>query len=74
MNDPEQRRVGRVAEVVHADKGKVRELHVLVRVSDAEQVPHRLAPGLGEHTDEALGELGCDAAAIAALRARGAVR
>lgn len=55
MNDPEQRRVGRVAEVVHADKGKVRELHVLVRVSDAEQVPHRLAPGLGEHTDEVLG-------------------
>jgi len=74
MNDPEQRRVGRVAEVVHADKGKVRELHVLVRVSDAEQVPHRLAPGLGEHTDEVLGELGCDGAAISALRARGAVR
>jgi crotonobetainyl-CoA:carnitine CoA-transferase CaiB-like acyl-CoA transferase len=74
MNDPEQRRVGRVAEVAHPDKGNVRELHVLLRVSDAEQAAHQLAPGLGEHTDEVLGELGCDAAAIAALRANGAVR
>jgi crotonobetainyl-CoA:carnitine CoA-transferase CaiB-like acyl-CoA transferase len=74
MNDPEQRRVGRVAEVVHAEKGSVRELHVLLRLSDAEQVPHRLAPELGEHTDELLAELGCDAETIAALRSSGAVR
>ena len=31
----------------------------------------RHAPKLDEHTDEVLGELGCDAAEIAALRARG---
>jgi crotonobetainyl-CoA:carnitine CoA-transferase CaiB-like acyl-CoA transferase len=74
MNDPEQRRVGRVAEVAHPEKGNVRELHVLLRVSDAEQVPHRLAPGLGEHTDAVLQELGCDADTIASLRASGAVR
>jgi crotonobetainyl-CoA:carnitine CoA-transferase CaiB-like acyl-CoA transferase len=74
MNDPEQRRVGRVAEVAHREKGNVRELHVLLRVSDAEQVPHRLAPGLGEHTDELLREVGCDADEIASLRASGAVR
>jgi crotonobetainyl-CoA:carnitine CoA-transferase CaiB-like acyl-CoA transferase len=52
----------------------VRELHVLLRVSDAEQVPHRLAPGFGEHTDQVLRELGCDAEAIASLHAGGAVR
>jgi crotonobetainyl-CoA:carnitine CoA-transferase CaiB-like acyl-CoA transferase len=74
MNDPAPRRVGRVAEVAHPEKGKVRELHVLVRVSDAEQPPHRLAPELGEHTDELLAELGCNEAEITALRVSGAVR
>jgi crotonobetainyl-CoA:carnitine CoA-transferase CaiB-like acyl-CoA transferase len=54
MNDPEQRPLGRVAEVVHPEKGKVREFANLVRVSDAEVPAHRLAPGLGEHTDRIL--------------------
>jgi crotonobetainyl-CoA:carnitine CoA-transferase CaiB-like acyl-CoA transferase len=74
MNDRDQRHVGRVAEVAHPEKGNVRELHVLLRVSDADQVPHRLAPELGEHTDEMLSELGCDADQIASLHASGAVR
>lgn len=74
MNDPEQRRIGRVAEVHHAEKGNVRELHVLVRVSDAEQREHRLAPGLGEHTAEVLRELGYADDRIAAMEERGALR
>jgi crotonobetainyl-CoA:carnitine CoA-transferase CaiB-like acyl-CoA transferase len=74
MNDPEQREIGRVAELPHAVKGAVRELHVLLRVSDAEQVPHRLAPELGEHTETILAELGFSAKEIAALRETGAVR
>jgi crotonobetainyl-CoA:carnitine CoA-transferase CaiB-like acyl-CoA transferase len=52
----------------------VREVGVLVRVSDAAPTPHRLAPGLGEHTDAILTELGCSVDEVAALRARGAVR
>ena len=58
MNDPEQRPIGRVAEGRTTRLGNVRESHVLVRVSDAESTPHRLAPELGEHTDEILTWLG----------------
>ncbi len=74
MNDPEARRSRRVAELPHPELGNVRELDMLLRVSDTEFTPHRLAPGLGEHTDELLGELGCSPDEIAELRARGAVR
>ena len=74
MNDPEQRRLGRVAEVPHPVKGNVREPHVLVRVSDVEQVPHRLAPELGEHTDSILADLGYSPDEIAELHTRNVVR
>ena len=74
LRDPENRRTGRVAECPHPDRGHVRELAVLVRVSDAEARPHRLAPGLGEHTDEILTMLGIGPEAIAALRADGMIR
>lgn len=69
MTDPENRRTGRVAECPHETRGRVRELAVLVRVSDALTRPHRLAPGLGEHTDEILGELGRSPEEIERLRA-----
>jgi crotonobetainyl-CoA:carnitine CoA-transferase CaiB-like acyl-CoA transferase len=74
MTDPEQRRLGRVAEVEHASEGRVRELAVLVRVSDARVPAHRLAPELGEHTDEILASVGYRPDAIAELRDRGAIR
>jgi crotonobetainyl-CoA:carnitine CoA-transferase CaiB-like acyl-CoA transferase len=74
MNDADARRTRRVAEVPHPRLGNVRELDVLVRVSDASMPPHRLAPGLGEHTDELLAEWGCSPAEIEGLRASGAVR
>jgi crotonobetainyl-CoA:carnitine CoA-transferase CaiB-like acyl-CoA transferase len=74
MNDPEQRRLGRVAELPHPVKGNVRELHRLLRVSDAAPVPHRLAPELGEHTTAILAQLGYTAEEIDALKADGAVR
>ncbi len=74
MNDPEHRRTGRVAEVADPERGNVRELAVLVRVSDADVPPHRLAPELGEHSDEILTWLGYKPDEIAELRGRGAVR
>jgi crotonobetainyl-CoA:carnitine CoA-transferase CaiB-like acyl-CoA transferase len=60
--------------VAHPDKGNVRELHALLRISDAAQVPHRLAPELGEHTDEILAEVGYTHDEVSELRSRGAVR
>ncbi len=73
MTTPENVRSGRVAVCAHPTQERVRELGVLVRVSDAEVAPHRLAPSLGEHTDEILSWLGYDAGDIADLRARGQV-
>jgi crotonobetainyl-CoA:carnitine CoA-transferase CaiB-like acyl-CoA transferase len=74
LSDPWYRRTGRVAEEAHPDKGKVREFAVLVRVSDADIAPHRLAPELGQHTDEILRQVGYDDETIADLRGRGAIR
>ena len=74
MRDPENRRTGRVAEVVHSRDGQVRELDQLIRISDAVVPVHRLAPELGEHTDQVLAVLGYDEARIAALHARGSAR
>jgi crotonobetainyl-CoA:carnitine CoA-transferase CaiB-like acyl-CoA transferase len=74
MNDPENRRTGRVAEAVHPTKGNMRELAVLVRVSDTEIPSHRLAPELGQHTDEILSSVGYSRSQIEALRSRQSVR
>jgi len=74
MNDPVQRRIGRVAEVAHPEKGNVRELSRLVRVSGVRSPPHRLAPGLGEHSEEILRWLNYSPEQIAELHAKGEVR
>ena len=74
MNDPEQRATGRVAELPHPRLGNVRELGVLLRISDTVATPHRLAPDLGEHTDEVLERVRCSTREIDELRAQGVVR
>jgi crotonobetainyl-CoA:carnitine CoA-transferase CaiB-like acyl-CoA transferase len=74
LRDPEQQRIGRVAEVMHHRDGRVREIDQLVRVSGSRTVPHRIAPELGEHTDEILREAGYSDEQVAALRARGVAR
>jgi crotonobetainyl-CoA:carnitine CoA-transferase CaiB-like acyl-CoA transferase len=74
MVDPAQRAMGRVAEVEHPTLGMVREISHLVRISGTDIAPHRLAPGLGEHTDDILRWLSYKPEEIAALRDRGAIR
>jgi crotonobetainyl-CoA:carnitine CoA-transferase CaiB-like acyl-CoA transferase len=73
LQDPENRRTGRVAECHHPTKGNVREIAQLVRVSSASVPPHRLAPDLGGQSDRVLGSLGLTPHEVATLRDRGAV-
>ncbi len=70
LNDPEQRRLGRVVEYPHPTLGHVREVGVLLRVSDGGVPRHRPAPVRGQHSDEILGWLGYDGEEIAVLRSR----
>ena len=74
LNDPEQRRTGRIVEYESDQLGKVREVGRLMRISDAREPTHVPAPGLGQHTGEILSWLGYSEAEIAELRARRAVR
>ena len=74
LRDPAQLRTGRIAECPHPTRGRVRETGVLVQVSGSTPPAHRLAPGLGEHTDEVLRGLGYAQQDIDALRAEGITR
>ena len=74
LRDPAQLRTGRIAECPHPTRGRVRETGVLVQVSGSTPPAHRLAPGLGEHTDEVLRGLGYAQKDIDALRAEGITR
>ncbi|MDB5446371.1 MAG: dddD [Phenylobacterium sp.] len=74
LNDPAQRKIGRVTETHHPEKGKVRELARLVRISGSQLPPYKLAPGLGEHSEEILGWLGYTPEQLAALKATGDIR
>jgi crotonobetainyl-CoA:carnitine CoA-transferase CaiB-like acyl-CoA transferase len=73
MTDPENQQSGRVAVCPHPTEVHVRELAVLLRVSDAAIPRHRLAPSLGQHSEEILTWLGYDSADITDLRARGQI-
>jgi crotonobetainyl-CoA:carnitine CoA-transferase CaiB-like acyl-CoA transferase len=62
-----------VLEVEHPDHGSVRMTGFPVKLSATPARIRRPAPGLGEHTEAVLAELGYDAARRAALREAGVV-
>lgn len=74
LTDPENHHSRRAAQCPHPRRGHVREVGVLVRVNESTPPPHRLAPEIGQHTDEILEMLGYDAEQTAQLRRRGVVR
>ncbi|MCC7483712.1 MAG: CoA transferase [Burkholderiales bacterium] len=63
---------GRLQAIPHATRGSYRMVAPPVR-SAGEDAPARPAPGLGEHTDELLREIGYDAARVRALREAGVI-
>jgi crotonobetainyl-CoA:carnitine CoA-transferase CaiB-like acyl-CoA transferase len=73
MDDPAVRHHGMVREYRHPEVGRLRLMGQPLLFSNTPVRDPGPPPTLGQHTDAVLGELGYDASAIAALRARGAV-
>jgi len=74
LNDPENARTGRVALVADPEEGTIRAMGRLVRVTGAPTPPYRIAPELGEHSEEILLDAGYSREWVQKLIARGAVR
>jgi crotonobetainyl-CoA:carnitine CoA-transferase CaiB-like acyl-CoA transferase len=73
LRDPQLAERGLFQAVTHPTLGAVPQVAFPVKLSLTPAEVTSPPPGLGEHTDAILGELGFDAEAIAALRREGAV-
>jgi CoA:oxalate CoA-transferase len=73
FEDPQIVAQDMVMDVDHPGHGSVRLLGFPIKFSDTPCRVHRPAPGLGEHSDEILAELGCPASDRAAWRQDGVI-
>ena len=73
LSDPHVIERGMIVELEHPALGWVKSLATPVHLSDAPLVYHRHPPTLGEHSDEALTELGYGPQAIRQLRREGVI-
>jgi crotonobetainyl-CoA:carnitine CoA-transferase CaiB-like acyl-CoA transferase len=73
IKDPQLRENGIVVPLDGAGGNLTSTISSPMQVHDVAKAPARRAPGLGEHNDEVLKELGFDEQAIAGLHASGAV-
>jgi crotonobetainyl-CoA:carnitine CoA-transferase CaiB-like acyl-CoA transferase len=74
LADPQVAAREMVVELDHPKAGRMKALGFPIKFSETPGSVERAAPLLGQHTEEILGALGYDAAAIARLRTEGAVR
>ena len=73
VRDPHVQARGAIVTLDHPVHGPIRVPRSPIRLSACPAEQERAPPTIGQHTDEVLGELGLDAAAIADLRQRGIV-
>jgi formyl-CoA transferase len=71
--DAQVKHLGAAAEVNHPRLGKFKILNQVVKLSRTPATLKTATPDIGQHTDEILGEIGYDAAAVKRLRAEGVV-
>src|SRR3954463_7559157 len=71
--DPQVQHLQAAAEVSHPRLGKFKILNQAIKLSRTPATLKTATPDVGQHTDEILGEIGYDAAAIKRLRAEGVV-
>ncbi|MBI3302503.1 MAG: CoA transferase [Deltaproteobacteria bacterium] len=73
-HDPQVQARQMVIEVQDPKHGKVKQVGIAPKLSETPGSVRRLAPALGEHTDEILGGVGLAQAEINRLREKGAIR
>ena len=73
LKDPHNLARNMVLEVEHPELGTLRQVGIGTKLSETPGAVRAAGPVPGEHTDDVLASIGCDAARIAALRERGAV-
>ena len=73
VNDVHASLNGYVMDVDHPVLGKIKTHGFPIRFSETPVKLERVAPQLGQHTDEVLGEIGYSADEIAAMRKEGVI-